>query len=800
MNTPDKVIEIALNEVGYLEKKNGDVNYIYDKTANAGDKNYTKYGLEMHQIYPSVMDYPAYWCFTKDTLILTDKGYKQIDEIVIGDKVLNAYGNSFNTVINVSSRISNINEIRAYGTLRLLTTPDHPFLSNKRLGVRKDWKYSELTFNPINELKHGDNVVIPLISIKKPINITYNQAWLIGYFVGDGWKAINNNQYKICGDDDKEVEIYKHIEKVDYLHKDKYYKSRSCNEYTLNKNVYSDILPILDQAGQGAINKQVPIDIIFSNMDIKKAFLDGYLWADGTKEGHFNTVSKKLILGLSKIIFDLGYGCSVIEIHRKETERTIFDKRINNYRKFNMQPIIYNGHINKNINKEYTMHRIHENLIYVPIKYNNPLDIKETVFNISTDGDHTYLANNLAVHNCDCFCDWCFQKAYGVSTAKSLIGGDFNDYTVASCQMYQKMNALDHTPRIGDQVFFTKNGQVSGCHHTGIVYDVDNTYFYTVEGNTSNTSGVVRNGGGVAKKKYNIFSYKAKTLFGHPKYDIKVEKKNYSDKFVDVSAYNANIDYPTMVKSGIGGAVIKFIRKDLQPDQLFTIHFNGFRAAGMTNLSFYTYIYANTLANAKRDAERGVQILKDKKGYTVWIDAEDSSLTQLKTTLIDIINTEYDIYTAAGFNVGLYTGLSFWKSYIAPYKDKLKPTMLWIARYYKGETQMPLDEDPNENYKPLPDITAWQYTSKGIVPGYNGNIDISKVYTQSSSSKYKKGVVIANSLNIRNKPNTDGQIVGKLVLNTPVVIYEEDKQSGWYKISKDSEQWISNKYLTLPHA
>lgn len=121
---------------------------------------------------------------------------------------------------------------------------------------------------------------------------------------------------------------------------------------------------------------------------------------------------------------------------------------------------------------------------------------------------------------CDAFVDWCFQKAYGVSTAKSLIGGNFDDYTVNSCNMYKKHNALGNIPRVGAQVFFTKNGQPSGCHHTGIVYAVDSAYFYTVEGNTSGASGVVSNGGGVAKKKYSIRKYAGKVLFGYPKYDI----------------------------------------------------------------------------------------------------------------------------------------------------------------------------------------------------------------------------------------------------------------------------------------
>ena len=60
MNTADKVINIALAEVGYLEKASN--KQLNSKTANAGRANYTKYGKELHDIYPTVMDFPAAWC------------------------------------------------------------------------------------------------------------------------------------------------------------------------------------------------------------------------------------------------------------------------------------------------------------------------------------------------------------------------------------------------------------------------------------------------------------------------------------------------------------------------------------------------------------------------------------------------------------------------------------------------------------------------------------------------------------------------------------------------------------------
>ena len=121
---------------------------------------------------------------------------------------------------------------------------------------------------------------------------------------------------------------------------------------------------------------------------------------------------------------------------------------------------------------------------------------------------------------CDQFCDWCFYKAYGIANAKGLIGGDFNDYTPSSANLYKKKNAwYTSNPKMGDQIFFKNSKRI--CH-TGLVYDVDSTYVYTVEGNTSGASGVIANGGGVCKKKYKL-NDPAIAGYGRPKYDIEVD-------------------------------------------------------------------------------------------------------------------------------------------------------------------------------------------------------------------------------------------------------------------------------------
>jgi hypothetical protein len=109
---------------------------------------------------------------------------------------------------------------------------------------------------------------------------------------------------------------------------------------------------------------------------------------------------------------------------------------------------------------------------------------------------------------CDSFVDWGFYKAYGVANAKGLLGGNFDDYTKGSINLYKSKNAFflrgEKTPEEGDQVFFSKDGTFKGVHHTAYVYAVENGKVLTVEGNTTNSSEVVQNGGGVWKKSYSL--------------------------------------------------------------------------------------------------------------------------------------------------------------------------------------------------------------------------------------------------------------------------------------------------------
>lgn len=455
---PDEVIAIATKEVGYLEKKNGDTKYLYDKTSNAGTNNYTKYGYEMHKIYPKTMDYPAAWCFTQGTMVLTDLGYKDISELKIGDRVLSADGTHFNNVVNVMVHDDDIYELKVIGTLPTYSTKEHPYLAKK--SINNGSGLTATQFYPLQELDKGDLIALCMTKIE------------------------------------------------------------------------NDIPPIVLDDCIKSYDKEIPVYILYANRDTKKSFLNMYLSINGYRYGsEFDVTSKELALGICKITTDIGYRADLF--CKDDSKYTI---------RLNVLDDITDGYA------------------YHCIESIEQIRLRDTVYNITTDGDHTYVANNMCVHNCDCFVDYCFYKAYGVTTAQNMLCGNFDDYTVNSAGMYKNKNAwYTKNPKVGDQIFF-KNSSGKICH-TGLVYKVDSSYVYTIEGNTSSASGVVANGGCVAKKKYAL-NYNRIAGYGRPKYSGIPSPSSSSNNSSTVSVPKVPDGIPNLAYGSKGDSV-KLLQKDI---------------------------------------------------------------------------------------------------------------------------------------------------------------------------------------------------------------------------------------------
>lgn len=141
-----------------------------------------------------------------------------------------------------------------------------------------------------------------------------------------------------------------------------------------------------------------------------------------------------------------------------------------------------------------------------------------------------YFGENINVYQaqpwCAMFVSVVFANVFGVKSAEKLLGGHYA-YCPYGVTNFKKAG-IWHTsnPKPGDVIIF-KNTSGVACH-TGIVTSVDSKRVYTVEGNTSSASGVVANGGCVAKKSYSL-GYSRIMGYGRPNYeseDIDMEELN----------------------------------------------------------------------------------------------------------------------------------------------------------------------------------------------------------------------------------------------------------------------------------
>jgi peptidoglycan hydrolase-like protein with peptidoglycan-binding domain len=121
---------------------------------------------------------------------------------------------------------------------------------------------------------------------------------------------------------------------------------------------------------------------------------------------------------------------------------------------------------------------------------------------------------------CDVFVDDLFVMAYGPENAKRLLCQP-NNSAGSGCKesmaYYKSKGQLYTSPKIGDQIFF-KNLVGTVCH-TGLVVNVDSSYVYTIEGNTSSGNTLDADGGQVCEKKYAL-NYNRIACYGRPNYDV----------------------------------------------------------------------------------------------------------------------------------------------------------------------------------------------------------------------------------------------------------------------------------------
>lgn len=218
-----------------------------------------------------------------------------------------------------------------------------------------------------------------------------------------------------------------------------------------------------------------------------------------------------------------------------------------------------------------------------------------------------------------------------------------------------------------------------------------------------------------------------------------------SNKGVDLSKWNVINDYSAMKNDGVEFAILKAINSSKAKDGRFETHVKGCNGANIPILGTYHYSYATTVAMAKESAKAWINAVEGRfdKYYLDW---EDSCLPRTSLA-VDIINTYAETINAAGYDMDLYVGMSYYNSYLKKYASRI-PYDIWMARYYAGYNTFKMADTPNEKYKPAANnLIGWQYSSSGLVKGAAGNLDLNLWYEN----------VIKNTITItvENNPFTE---------------------------------------------
>jgi len=324
-------------------------------------------------------------CFAEGTLILTYEGYKPIENLKKGDIVLTHKGRWKKITSTMQRDNAEIYLIKAQGILPTKTTLEHPYYANGG-----EWK-------TVGELKRGDKIsqVIPIGKFEDSHNNYF--WWLVGRYLADGWRIINNNKGRvvICCNRKESDELAKRIIDAGFNYSKA--SERTCDKFHITRIWF---YKFLEPFGKYAYGKTIPGFIFELKKEKIQSFLDGYFTGDGCVQnnhkgkGSFRrvtTVSKELALGVALLI-QKAYGVVAnLTTYIPKGEKSIEGRIVHQREMFFVT--IPERNKSAYIDGIYGWKHFR----------NKELIGLGRVYNISVEEDESYIANGAIVHNCQSF-------------------------------------------------------------------------------------------------------------------------------------------------------------------------------------------------------------------------------------------------------------------------------------------------------------------------------------------------------------------------------------------------------------
>lgn len=271
-------------------------------------------------------------------------------------------------------------------------------------------------------------------------------------------------------------------------------------------------------------------------------------------------------------------------------------------------------------------------------------------------------------------------------------------------------NTPEFIPQKGDIIVWAKSlngkaGHVAICDGVG-----DTTYFYSYEENWDGKCHPTER----VKHNYNhvlgVLRPKDQTkVLGTT--ETKGEKKMTKLKGIDISRYQGSPDF-SKVKNEVDYVIVQagYGRYTNQKDSSFERNYSECKKHGIP-VGLYWFSYALSVADAKKEAETCLEVIKGKQfEYPIYFDIEGSALSG---DVSGKCKAFCDVIEKAGYFAGIYISRSPAQTYLN--KDVASRYALWLAEY-----------SPNCNYNG--DYGMWQYSSTGKINGISGDVDMNYCY------------------------------------------------------------------------
>lgn len=393
-------------------------------------------------------------CFLRNTYILTDNGYKYIQDIKIGEKVLTHTGKwqkVVNTLVRNYSGSINIYE-SSYLLAPLKVTTEHPIyqgeekwveakaaeamafptIKNKKAYIKIDIKEYFNSKNYFSNKTHiwaskeavggnGAKLNKSCEKINRFITVNENSAYLFGRFVGDGsvYKTNSKSKNKYYTYNGINI-IFSSAEWAEMLWCQQLFNEIFGIEININfgntfhyiRKAHGIIPDFIEKIiGKNFNNKRVPEFILKSNKDVIESFLLGVIDSDGTvtKQGRvqITLANEKLINDLIPLFNSIGIFPRKNKAYTKHIENASDAWRIS----FGLND---SYKLLPKLHKHYSDERLRHEPSHLPnYKLNYLKDCVTTcdfkkktkkyigkVYNLSVENDESYIANGIVVHNC----------------------------------------------------------------------------------------------------------------------------------------------------------------------------------------------------------------------------------------------------------------------------------------------------------------------------------------------------------------------------------------------------------------